>query len=173
MFQIYFYMYISYIYCTPLNNGLHIGIIRSQCHPLPPGNKTSSKGLLYNHHDPLHKSINRVLFRRSIHCLSTLSTLRMTDEGREPWSRYVDLLIQEIDRLAGAASEDDSCRQRTFFFWKVRSFLIGSMGLVYYLHSVDVFILFGGKCRYICHTWILWGEVVNYTLRILTPKFCA
>eukprot|EP00434_Breviolum_minutum_P023246 symbB.v1.2.020503.t1/scaffold1732.1/size104343/2 len=25
----------------------------------------------------------------------------MTDEGREPWSRYVDLLIQEIDRLAG------------------------------------------------------------------------
>ena len=37
--------------------------------------------------------------------------LRMTDEGREPWSRYVDLLIQEIDRLAGAASEDESCRQ--------------------------------------------------------------
>ena len=56
-----------------------------------------------------------------------------------------------------------------FFFWNVRSVPIGSMGLVYYLHSVDVYIVWG-KCRYIYHTWILWSEVVNYTLRILTPK---
>ena len=94
----------------------------------------------------------------------------MTDEGREPWSRYVDLLIQEINRLAGAASEDESCRQPNLsLFWNVRSVPIGSMGLVYCLHSVDFYIV-GGKCRYIYHTWILWSEVVNYTLRILTPK---
>ena len=89
--------------------------------PPPPPRKFRPRpqGLLYNHHDPLQE-----------HPFIASPPLRMTDEGREPWSRYVDLLIQEIDRLAGAASEDESCRQRTFFFWNVRSVPIGSMGLV-------------------------------------------
>ena len=26
---------------------------------------------------------------------------RMTDEGREPWASYIDLLIEEIDKIAG------------------------------------------------------------------------
>ena len=31
-------------------------------------------------------------------------TARMTEQGREPWASYIDLLIEEIDEVAGQAT---------------------------------------------------------------------
>ena len=34
--------------------------------------------------------------------------LRMREQGREPWSRYVDHLVEEINRVAGHVSDEPS-----------------------------------------------------------------